>query len=380
MSKKVSKILISVLVVLCVVEGFFLYRAYWGASSTMAAVQKVRKIERTIDKYYKGKIDQQQLEDYMYKGLIAGLGDPYSDYYSKKDFSQLLESTNGVYSGVGIYMTQSSSTGAIMVVKTIKGSPADGSGLKKGDVLTKVNNTNVSKSDNLNDIVQKIKGKEETKVKLTFLRGTKDKTYTFTRKSIENPTVETKMLKNNIGYLSISEFDDVTVKQFESGLAKLKKQGAKSLIIDLRDNPGGLLQAVVKIADDILPKGRIVYIQDKNGNKKYYNATNKKQLNMPLCVLVNENSASASEILSGAVKDRNVGILVGEKTFGKGIVQGFFNLGDGSYAKLTYATYYTPSGHNIHKKGIKPNVEVKDNEKTKVDEQLNKAIEILKNK
>lgn len=377
MSKKVSKILIGVLVVLCVVEGFFLYRAYSG---TMATVQKVRKIEGTIDKYYKGKIDQTQLQDYTYKGLIAGLGDPYSDYYSKKDFKELQQSTNGVYSGVGIYMTQNNTTGLITVVKTIKGSPADGSGLKKGDILTKVNQTSVSKNDSLNDIVQKIKGEEGTKVKLTFLRKTDSKTYTFTRKAIESPTVETKMLKNKIGYLSISEFDEVTVKQFESGLAKLKKQGATSLIIDLRDNPGGLLQAVVKIADDILPKGRIVYTQDKYGNQKIYNSTNKKQLDMPLCLLVNGNSASASEILSGAIKDRKAGTLVGEKTFGKGIVQGFFSLGDGSYAKLTYATYYTPAGHNIHKKGIQPNVKIKDNEKTKADEQLNKAIEILSKK
>ncbi len=377
MSKKVSKILIGVLVVLCVVEGFFLYRAYSG---TMATVQKVRKIERTIDKYYKGKIDQTQLQDYTYKGLIAGLGDPYSDYYSKKDFKELQQSTNGVYSGVGIYMTQNSTTGLTTVVKTIKGSPADGSGLKKGDILTKVNQTSVSKNDSLNDIVQKIKGEEGTKVKLTFLRKTDSKTYTFTRKAIESPTVETKMLKNKIGYLSISEFDEVTVKQFESGLAKLKKQGATSLIIDLRDNPGGLLQAVVKIADDILPKGRIVYTQDKYGNQKIYNSTNKKQLDMPLCLLVNGNSASASEILSGAIKDRKAGTLVGEKTFGKGIVQGFFSLGDGSYAKLTYATYYTSAGYNIHKKGIQPNVKIKDNEKTKADEQLNKAIEILSKK
>ena len=252
--------------------------------------------------------------------------------------------------------------------------------LKKGDVLIKVGNYKVKTSDALDDIVKKIKGAEGTKVNLTFTRNQTTKTYTFTRQSIENPTVETKMLKDQIGYLQVTEFDEVTVSQFKSGLASLKKQGAKKLIIDLRDNPGGLLTSVVDIASQILPKGTIVYTEDKNGNKKYYKDTKNEQLDMPLCVLVNGNSASAAEILSGAVKDRNTGTLVGETTFGKGIVQGFFEVGDGSYVKLTYSSYYTPAGHNIHKKGIKPDVEVKDNTKTKADEQLDKAISILQKK
>ena len=277
-------------------------------------------------------------------------------------------------------MTQDIKTGIITVVKPVKGSPADGSGLKKGDVLIKVGNYKVKTSDALDDIVKKIKGAEGTKVNLTFTRNQTSKTYTFTRQSIENPTVETKMLKDQIGYLQVTEFDEVTVSQFKSGLASLKKQGAKKLIIDLRDNPGGLLTSVVDIASQILPKGTIVYTEDKNGNKKYYKDTKNEQLDMPLCVLVNGNSASAAEILSGAVKDRNTGTLVGETTFGKGIVQGFFEVGDGSYVKLTYSSYYTPAGHNIHKKGIKPDVEVKDNTKTKADEQLDKAISILQKK
>ena len=178
------------------------------------------------------------------------------------------------------------------------------------------------------------------------------------------------MLQDKVGYLQITEFDEVTVSQFRSGLKSLKKQGAKKLIIDLRDNPGGLLTSVVDIAGQILPKGTIVYTEDKNGNKKYYKDTKNEQLDMPLCVLV----------LSGEIKDDKAGTLVGETTFGKGIVQGFFEVGDGSYVKLTYSSYYTPAGHNIHKKGIKPDVEVKDNTKTKADEQLNKAISILQKK
>ena len=380
MKKKLSKILVGLLVVVCIVEGFFLYRAYVVPSSTLQTARKINRIEQIIDKYYKGSVKKSDLEDYTYKGLVAGLGDVYSTYYSESDFKELEESTSGVYYGVGIYMTQDIKTGIITVVKPVKGSPADGSGLKKGDVLIKVGNYKVKTSDALDDIVKKIKGAEGTKVNLTFTRNQTTKTYTFTRQSIENPTVETKMLKDQIGYLQITEFDEVTVSQFKSGLASLKKQGAKKLIIDLRDNPGGLLTSVVDIASQILPKGTIVYTEDKNGNKKYYKDTKNEQLDMPLCVLVNGNSASAAEILSGAVKDRNTGTLVGETTFGKGIVQGFFEVGDGSYVKLTYSSYYSPAGHNIHKKGIKPDVEVKDNTKTKADEQLDKAISILQKK
>ena len=378
MKKKLSKILVGLLVVVCIVEGFFLYRAYVVPSSTLQTARKINRIEQIIDKYYKGSVKKSDLEDYTYKGLVAGLGDVYSTYYSESDFKELEESTSGVYYGVGIYMTQDIKTGIITVVKPVKGSPADGSGLKKGDVLIKVGNYKVKTSDALDDIVKKIKGAEGTKVNLTFTRN--QTTNTFTRQSIENPTVETKMLKDQIGYLQVTEFDEVTVSQFKSGLASLKKQGAKKLIIDLRDNPGGLLTSVVDIASQILPKGTIVYTEDKNGNKKYYKDTKNEQLDMPLCVLVNGNSASAAEILSGAVKDRNTGTLVGETTFGKGIVQGFFEVGDGSYVKLTYSSYYTPAGHNIHKKGIKPDVEVKDNTKTKADEQLDKAISILQKK
>ena len=378
--KKASKLFVGLLVVVCIVEGFFLYRAYAIPTETRKTMQKINKIEEAIDKYYKGDIDEEKLEDYTYKGLVAGLGDPYSDYYSEKEFKELMESTNGVYSGIGLYLTQNMQTGVITVVKPIKGSPSDGKGLKKGDILTQIDGKDVQTGEDLSEIVKKIKGEEGTKVSLTFLRGDKTKKYTFTRKSIETPTVETKMLENHIGYLSILEFDEVTVKQFEAGIKKLEGQGMKSLIIDLRDNPGGLLSAVVEIADDILPKGKIVYTEDNNGKKKYYNAEDDDQLDIPLCVLVNGNSASASESLAGAVKDRKAGTLVGEKTFGKGIVQGFFDLGDDSYVKLTYSSYYTPAGHNIHKKGIEPNITVKDNEKTKKDEQIEEAKKILNKK
>ena len=389
MKKKLSKILVGLLVVVCIVEGFFLYRAYVVPSSTLQTARKINRIEQIIDKYYKGSVKKSDLEDYTYKGLVAGLGDVYSTYYSESDFKELEESTSGVYYGVGIYMTQDIKTGIITVVKPVKGSPADGSGLKKGDVLIKVGNYKVKTSDALDDIVKKIKGAEGTKVNLTFTRNQTTKTYTFTRQSIENPTVETKMLKDQIGYLQVTEFDEVTVSQFKSGLASLKKQGAKKLIIDLRDNPGGLLTSVVDIASQILPKGTIVYTEDKNGNNQLTEVDMSIraqehelgiQKSLDLLSLKVGMGAGRYKYDSGGVKDRNTGTLVGETTFGKGIVQGFFEVGDGSYVKLTYSSYYTPAGHNIHKKGIKPDVEVKDNTKTKADEQLDKAISILQKK
>lgn len=379
MKKNVSKILVGLLVVLCMVEGFFLYKAYVIPNDTLKTAQKINQIEKTVQEYYKGNIDENQMEEYTYKGLIAGLGDVYSDYYTKKEFESLMETTDGAFSGIGLYLTQDTTSMNITAVKTIKGTPCYGSGIKKGDTLAKVDGKSIA-GEKLEDVVKKIKGKEGTKVTLTFKRDgvSKPMEYTFTRKNVEVQTVETKMMDGGIGYLSISEFDKVTVKQFENGIKKLEKQGMKSLIIDLRDNPGGLLDAVVEIANDILPKGKIVYTKDKQGNQKNYNSDNKDRLEIPLCVLVNGNSASAAEILAGAMKDRKAGTLIGEKTFGKGIVQGFYDLQDGSYLKLTYASYYTPAGHNIHKKGIKPDITVKNNEKTKTDEQLQRAVKELK--
>ena len=386
--KKFSKILVGLLVVVCIVEGFFLYRAYAIPSTTLQTARKINRIEQIIDKYYKGSVKKSELEDCTYKGLVAGLGDVYSMYYSEDDFKELEQSTSGVYYGVGIYLTQDIKTGIITVVKPVKGSPADGSGLKKGDILTKVGNYKLKTSDALDDIVKKIKGAEGTKVKLTFTRNQTSKTYTFTRQSIENPTVETKMLQDKVGYLQITEFDEVTVSQFRSGLKSLKKQGAKKLIIDLRDNPGGLLTSVVDIAGQILPKGTIVYTEDKNGKRQEWTSDEEHQFTQPLAVLVDGNSASASEIFAGAVKDYGIGTIVGTTTYGKGVVQSIRQLSDGSAVKLTVANYYTPNGNSINKTGIEPDVEVELDaslvNETEIshdeDNQLQEALKVLNDK
>lgn len=381
MKKQFSKILIAVLLVISLGEGFLLYRNYTVSGKNVQIANKLEKLQKTVDQYYKGDVDQDKLENYTYKGYLAGLGDPYSSYYSESEFEDLMETTNGVFSGVGIYLSQDTVTGQIKVIRVIKGGPSDGSGIKSGDVLIKVDGKSVGDKD-LDQVVSEVKGEEGTKVKLTFLRSKERnaKDYTITRKKVVTQTVETKMLDDQIGYLSISEFDEVTLGQFKKGIKQLQKKGMKALILDVRNNPGGLVDSVVDICDELLGKGKIVSMKDKQGKEKVYRSDADQSVKVPICVLVNGESASASEILSGAVKDHKRGTLVGQKTFGKGIVQGFFKLGDGSYAKLTYASYYTPSGADIHKKGIKPDVNVKDDTKTKADEQLLKAQQILKKK
>lgn len=381
MKKQFSKILIAVLLVISLGEGFLLYRSYTVSGKNVQIANKLEKLQKTVDQYYKGDVDQDKLENYTYKGYLAGLGDPYSAYYSESEFEDLMETTNGVFSGVGIYLSQDTVTGQIKVIRVIKGGPSDGSGIKSGDVLIKVDGKSVGDKE-LDQVVSEVKGEEGTKVKLTFLRSKEKnaKDYTITRKKVVTQTVETKMLDDQIGYLSISEFDEVTLGQFKKGIKQLQKKGMKALILDVRNNPGGLVDSVVDICDELLGKGKIVSMKDKQGKEKVYRSDADQSVKVPICVLVNGESASASEILSGAVKDHKRGTLVGQKTFGKGIVQGFFKLGDGSYAKLTYASYYTPSGADIHKKGIKPDVNVKDDTKTKADEQLLKAQQILKKK
>ncbi|MDD3746106.1 MAG: S41 family peptidase [Anaerostipes sp.] len=378
MKKNLSKIMITVLLVISMVEGAFLVRAYVIPSNVMKVARKINSIEKLIDSEYTGgKVDKEKIEDYAYKGMIAGLGDVYSAYYNKSEFKEMMEETDGTFSGVGLQVLQDSKTGEISVIKVMKDTPAQGKGIEKGDILLKVDNKSV-KDQSLSDVIQKIRGEKGTKVRLTLSHNSKEYQVTITRSVIETPTIESKMLEGKIGYIQIIEFDEVTVNQFKSALSSLKKKGMKSLILDVRDNPGGLIEVVAKVANELQSGGVIVSTKDKKGKEKVYNADKDTSVDMPMCLLVNENSASASEILAGTLKDHKLATLVGEKTFGKGIVQGFYNAGDGGYLKLTFAEYYTPNGNNIHKKGIKPNVVVKDNEKTSKDEQLEKAKEILK--
>lgn len=344
------------------------------------AESKLKSLEALINLKYLKNVDQEDLENGLYKGILEGLGDPYSVYYTKDEYTKLMESTSGEYCGIGAYVSQNTETKVITITKAFKNGPADKAGVKDGDVITKVDGKDVS-SEDVDKVVSMMKGDKGTKVKLTVYRQSVKKyvDVTITRGEVKVPTVAHKMLdkKNKIGYIQISEFDTVTADQFSSALSSLKKQGMKKVIFDLRNNPGGSYEGVCKILDEILPEGTIVYTKDKYGNEEKQ-TSDAKCLDMLIVVLQNKNSASASEIFAGAIQDFGVGTIVGTQSFGKGIVQQIIPLTDGSAVKITIEDYYTPSGKNIHGKGITPDVKIEANGKT--DVQLNKALEVLKKK
>ena len=261
----IKDILILLLLVVCIMEGIMLKVFVFSSDDGIARKSKLKQLKTVIDEYYLGEVDEEQLREYSYKGMIAGLEDPYSVYYTKEEYEDVEESSEGIFSGVGIVLTQDMETKAITVVKPMKDGPAQKAGIKAGDILTKVEGEEISSDEDLSSVVSRVKGKEGTKVTLTFSRDGKEKDYTLTRQEIKNPTVEYEMLENKVGYIKITEFDEVTVEQFDDALSQLENDGMKKLVLDLRDNPGGLLDAVVDIADRILPTGMIVYTEDKNG-------------------------------------------------------------------------------------------------------------------
>ena len=346
--------------------------------------KKAGEIEELINAYYLDEIDEQKVEDTMYTGMVAGLEDPYSVYYSKEELESMEESISGAYSGIGATLTQDPDTGDLSVVSCFDGTPAQEAGLQPGDVITGWNGNSVEGME-LSELVSKIKTDPEEQLTLEIERDGEILEVELTRREVQIPTVEYEMLDDQIGYIRLVEFDEVTADQFKEALEDLENQNMKKLIIDVRNNPGGVLQVVCDMLDQLLPEGLIVYTEDKNGNRKEYTSDEEHQFTKPLAVLANENSASASEIFAGAIQDYGIGTIVGTTTFGKGIVQRTFYLSDGTGVKLTVAKYYTPKGHDIHKKGITPDVEIELDEELKnqssisheEDNQLQKAIEVL---
>ena len=346
--------------------------------------KKAGEIEELINAYYLDEIDGQKVEDTMYTGMVAGLEDPYSVYYSKEELESMEESISGAYSGIGATLTQDPDTGELSVVSCFDGTPAQEAGLQPGDVITGWNGNSVEGME-LSELVSKIKTDPEEQLTLEIERDGEILEVELTRREVQIPTVEYEMLDDQIGYIRLVEFDEVTADQFKEALEDLENQNMEKLIIDVRNNPGGVLQVVCDMLDQLLPEGLIVYTEDKNGNRKEYTSDEEHQFTKPLAVLANENSASASEIFAGAIQDYGIGTIVGTTTFGKGIVQRTFYLSDGTGVKLTVAKYYTPKGHDIHKKGITPDVETELDEELKnqssisheEDNQLQKAIEVL---
>lgn len=360
-----------------------------GDSSLKSEVNaKVARIERFINTYYLDQVDPERMADSIYKGVVSGLGDEYAAYYTEEEYQTITEKTSGTYCGIGAYVTQSIETGAITIVKPIAGGPAEQAGLKPEDIIYAVDGTKVSGED-LSAVLALIKGKPGTEVKLQIVRsGESDYlNFTLTRAEIEEDTVESRMFAGNIGYIAVSSFEEVTSEQFETALNDLRDQGMKALMIDLRDNGGGLLNTAVEMLDRMLPKGLVVYTEDKKGVAEELYAEDDDEITVPVAILVNGNSASASEVFSGAMQDEEKAKLVGTKTFGKGIVQTIFDLEDGSALKMTTSKYFTPKGRNIHGTGLEPDILVELDKNTlhqkdasgqeKPDNQMQAAIEYL---
>ena len=350
---------------------------------TEEVADKIESLDDVIDQYYyKTDVSDEVEADGIYKGLMESLGDPYSVYYTEEELQDLLSDTAGVYYGIGAYVSIDEDMGLPRISGVMPGTPAERAELQTDDIISEVDKESTSGME-LDDVVSMIKGPEGTTVHLTILRGSKREQLEVDveRSAVEVPTVTTKMVgdKENIGYLQITEFDDITPDQFKEGMAELREKDMQGLIIDLRSNPGGSLQAVCEIARQLLPKGLIVYTVDRDGNRDDYTCDGEHEIDIPVVVLVNQYSASASEILSGAIKDYGIGKLVGTTTFGKGIVQRIFDLKDGTAVKLTVSDYYTPNGNNIHGIGIEPDVEIEFDAdayaEDKTDNQLEKGIE-----
>lgn|SRR3712207_462927 len=336
--------------------------------------KKLVKLTRAInDDFYK-KPDSDMMETGVYKGLFAGLGDVYSSYYTEEEMKQLLESSSGKYVGVGMTVGADKETGRIKVESIFDKSPAQESGIKKGDFIVKVNGKAYTYQE-MDIAVRNMRGKAGTKVKISIIRGNSSIEKTVTRREISIQSVESRVLEGNIGYIAIKSFDEDTAKDFKAALTALEIRKIKGLVIDVRDDGGGLLDVVEEIADRILDEAVIVYTQDNKGHKEYLKSSAREKVNLPIVVLTNGNSASASEILTGAILDNKAGISIGTTTYGKGLVQEVVPMRDGTGYKLTTAQYFTPNGSYINEKGIKPTIEVKSEK-----DQLPRAISYLKEK
>lgn len=348
-------------------------------------ISKLQALEQTIDTYYfLDEVSNEELQDGIFKGMLESLGDPYSEYYTAEELAELMEQSEGVYYGIGAYVSLDTEKNLPKISGVMEGSPAEEAGLRANDLIYEVNGV-TTYGLTLTEAVALIKGEEGTEVNLTLIReGESDYLeLTLTRRRVEAPTVEYSMLEGRIGYIRVTEFDSVTVNQFSEALYTVKNSAARGIILDLRGNPGGNLDAVVDMCNMILPEGMIVYTEDKYGNREEYTCDGENELQLPLVVLVDMNSASAAEIMAGAIKDYGIGTLVGTTTFGKGIVQQIMSFRDGSAVKLTISAYYTPNGNNIHGIGIEPDVlcefdgEAYYGSEDHPDNQLEKAKEVL---
>ncbi len=384
-----------VIVLGCKLTGTSIVLSLGNSSTTKSSsildadtVAKINELKAYIDLYYyeDDDIDEDTLRDSLYAGLIDGIGDKYSVYYNAQEYEDLKISTTGEYYGIGAGLKQDPDTMVVTISKVYEGTPSEEAGLMADDIITSVDGTDATTME-VSDLVQLIRGEEGTTVHLEILRPSTGETLSFDveRANVQLPSVTYEMLNDKVGYIYLQQFESGTADQFETAVNELTEQGMEALVLDVRYNPGGMVTSVVQILDDILPEGTVVYTEDKNGNRQDYTSDAEHYMDIPIAVLINGDSASASEILAGAIKDYNYGTLIGTTTFGKGIVQSIFDLEDGDALKLTTAKYFTPNGNYIHGVGIDPDIELEyeytgdadaDYDKA-YDNQIQKAIEVL---
>lgn len=348
--------------------------------------QKMFEVRSLLNKFYDGNIDDNALVEGAIKGMTEALNDPYTVFMNQKEYESFNAQTEGAYSGVGLQIEVKEDK--IVVLSTFEGSPARKAGILPGDIIEKVDGTDVTGKE-YDKAVTMMKGKEGTDVNITIARNSSEThTYTIKRAKITIDTVTAEMLPGSIGYIKISMFDENTGTNFNKKLKDLQSKGMKGLMLDLRQNPGGLLTTCVDVVSNFIPEGKtIVSTIDKYKKEKKYESNGGNAIGLPLVVLTDEMTASASEIVSGAIRDYKIGTLVGNKTFGKGVVQTLLGTGDGTALKVTISKYYTPNGENIHKIGINPDVKVdypqdllKKPYNRNTDPQFTKALEVMRDK
>lgn len=343
-------------------------------------IEKIEHFQSLLKTYYYEDVSEEELADGVLYGLMETVGDPYTCYYSVEEMVELTADIEGIFHGIGAYLEMDYDKGYAKISGIIDGTPASQSDIQVGDYVVEVDGQDVY-GMTLTDVVALIRGDAGTQVTLLLNRSGSEVEVTVTRQNIETPTVKYELLEGKIAHITITEFDDVTTAQYIEAMEQMEADGAKGLILDVRGNPGGNLSTVVEICELMLPEGMIVYTEDKYGNRSEYKCDGANEFELPLVVLIDGSSASASEILAGAIKDYEIGTLVGTTTYGKGIVQKIFSYEDGSAAKITVSKYYTPNGYNIHGVGIEPDVVVEFDAEMYLDEdvdnQLQEAIRIV---
>ena len=359
---------------------------FWIGRSGSGQDKKLAEITSLIQNNYYQDVSQEQIEEGVLHGAVLALGDPYSAYMNVEEKQSYNESLEGAYVGIGVLTTFNSDWQAV-IAQVYNNSPAQKAGLQKGDIFVAVDGQkiNTTSTKDLQEVTGKIRGEAGTSVEITIERNGQEMSFTVQREEVHITYVTSRMLANNIGYIKIDEFSGSALEEYQQAVAQLQEQGMHAMILDLRDNPGGFVDYAVEIADELLPQATIISVRDKNGNEKQY-TSDSKSMDFPMAVLVNQNSASASEILTVALKENQRAAIIGEKTYGKGIIQSHFNLSWGGYLKLTTASYYSPDGNAIHEVGVMPDIEVSLPEEIQndpslltdeTDTQLQKAIEVL---